>query len=421
MKNSTKFVLLLGLLIVCALVVYMFFMPKNTVSDVNTDNSTIWLIENEFPEWFPVYKVTGESAVEKDFLVAPHTTNYEDGWIFIMDHQGKLKRSKRLSSFAYSFREILGEDGKTYYAYQQVEWPMPRSWWALEMTHIVLMDEDLNEIDDNIKLLKHWWIPYDWYPSENHEYEVLWKDHYILAAAVETAVDNIPGHEWESYYVFNNIVQEQKDWEVVWQRESIDYPELYDTQLTIGDWNGYNVKISEMNPENYGVADYAHINAFEYTDDNKLLISFRNIGLVKVDLNTNKIMWVMSKKRNDIKWLNPEDIWLYQHDVEILDDWSFTIFDNSWDENKRSRLCRYKIDDENNELINVETYITNRPESRFMWSAHLVDDDNSIFDIAYWWNMSDIAFEEFDFNTNKQLMRMWFDDGHDLYSIERWL
>ena len=420
MKNITKTITLVVLFIVFVLCLICFKQWTSTVNHIKVVKPTTGLVENNFPEWFPSYNVWGSSKDKRDFLVTPHTTNYEDWFIFIMDYKGKLKRSKRLNSYAYSFRNILGEDGNIYYAYQQVEESTPRSYWALEATHIVLMDENLNEIDNNIKLLKYWWIPYDWYPNENHEYEVLWKNHYILAAAIETTVENIPGHEWESYYVFNNVIQAQKDWKVIWQRESIDYPELYNLWID-SDRESYDTKDSGTDEEKYSVADYAHINAFEYTDDHKLLISFRNIGLVKVDLNTNKIIWVMSRKRNDIKWLNLEDVWLYQHDVEILDDWSFTIFDNSWSDTDNSRIVRYWVDDKKKELIDVKIYKSTRPKSKFMWSAYLADELTDTYDISYGWNMSDIAFEEFDFQNNKQLMWMRFDDWYDLYSIERGL
>ena len=86
-----------------------------------------------------------------------------------------------------------------------------------------------------------------------------------------------------------------------------------------------------------------------------------------------------------------------------------------------SRLCRYKIDDEKKQLISIKIHRTNRPKSRFMGSATLVDENNSIYDIAYGGGMGDIAFEEFNFKKNKQTMWMRFDDWHDLYSIERGL
>lgn len=424
-NKSSKILLVVILFIIFALGLFYINSYKQQAKKVNhvkVEKPMTGLVENDFPEWFPTYKVWWESVSDKDFLITPLIDSYEDWRVFIMDYKGKLKWSKRLSSYANGFRQFLGEDGNIYYAYQQIEWKIPRSRFSwLEATRLVLMDKDLNEIDNNIRLLKYGSIPYDWYPSENHEYEVLGSGYYILGAVIEVEVNNIPGHEWESYYVFNNVVQWQKDWKVIWQWESIDYPELYDAQLDIDWWDKYNTKNFKLFKERYAVADYAHMNAFEYTDDNKLLISLRNIGLVKVDLNTNKIIWVMSRKRNDIKWLQMEDVWLYQHDVEILDDWSFTIFDNSWSDTDNSRVCRYKIDDEDKQLVYVKTYKSTRPKSGFMGSAHLVNDDNSIFDIAYWWNMKDIGFEEYNFQDNKQLMWMRFDDWYNLYSVERWL
>lgn len=70
-----------------------------------------------------------------------------------------------------------------------------------------------------------------------------------------------------------------------------------------------------------------------------------------------------------------------------------------------------------NKLTQFKEYKCEVQYSPFMGSAKLLDEENETFLINYGGNISDPAFEIYSFKEKKQLMKMKYDKGHDLYNI----
>ncbi|MCQ2603663.1 MAG: aryl-sulfate sulfotransferase [Spirochaetia bacterium] len=366
----------------------------------------------------PTFTVEGESLSHEDFLIAPHSGNYKTGWLIVIDYQGNLKYSKKLPGYAYSFKKFQYKDGTVRYAYQQVDGIMAGTNGFYDDTHLVLMNDCFDVIDDHIALLKSNLIPYDNYPCENHDYEVLGDDHFILTAAVPITLTNIPGYEGIEVNIFDNVIQEQKDGKVIWEYSSaLNSPELFASTLYFSANSADSIDYSAPPRNGSSHMDYAHINAVTFADDGDFYISFRNIGLIRLDHDTKKVEWLMSRNHNDFTGIEKGDIGLFQHDLRVNDDGSITIFDNSGCGTNNTRICRYWLDEQNRKVTDKKFYISEVKKSPFMGSAMLLDEDSQTFLIAYGGNISDPAFEEYSFRDRKQTMRFVFDKGYDLYQI----
>ena len=227
-----------------------------------------------------------------------------------------VKWYKHIPSFGYNFKQHYNSNNELRYSYMVTERPLNGQY---DMCHTNIMNDKMEIIDEDIRMLKHGTVK-NQYPLECHTFTFLDDKHYIMTAVNTVKVKNIPGYENKYYYVINNIIQEQKDGEVVWHFETIDYPELYTASCKNNSFEDGTTDI--------GAADYAHINAISKDKNGDILVSFRNIGMVKINYKTKEIMWIMGRNRNDIVGLNIKDIPYLQHDVRYLTDGSFTIFDN---------------------------------------------------------------------------------------------
>ena len=69
-------------------------------------------------------------------------------------------------------------------------------------------------------------------------------------------------------------------------------------------------------------SDYAHMNSVVRTSDGKYLyISFKHIGIVKIDYHSKKVLWILgANAKKDIE--TPEDFvyFRHQHDLHLIDD-----------------------------------------------------------------------------------------------------
>ena len=362
---------------------------------------------DDLPNDFPRFTVTGESAVKSDILITPYTSNFKTGYIFITDYKGQLKWYKHIPSFGYNFKQHYNTNNELRYSYMVTERPLNGQY---DMCHTNIMNDKMEIIDKDIRMLKYGTVK-NQYPLECHTFTFLDDKHYIMTAVNTVKVKNIPGFENKYYYVINNIIQEQKDGEVIWHFETIDYPELY---LASCKNNSFEDGMNDI-----GAADYAHINAISKDKNGDILISFRNIGLVKVNYETKEIMWIVGRSRNDIVGLDATDIPYLQHDVRYLADGSFTIFDNCGCPEDYSRVCRYWINDETKTLIQVKTYDSHFPRSIALGYSELVDDENDVYDITYGICTGAPALEEYDFKNNQSNFTLTFDNGAYLYNISR--
>lgn len=384
--------------------------------NLSAENVTGTMNEGLLPADFPEYEITGSSISDEDYLISMYgATKSQKNYIFVMSAEGRIKWYKQVPFMAFNFRKIQYPDGTIRYAYQQTESirEVENINGGMYFTHIVLMDENFQVINDNIRPVAYGSITEETNFCESHDYKILGDNHYLLTSVTLSTVDNIPGMEGTQVQVVNAIIQEQKDGQVVMQWESIEHPELYSASLTNNEYAAFTAGTTDE------FTDYVHLNAIAVDPQTyDLLISCRSVGLMKIDRETGEILWIMGRGQNDIQGLEQSQIGLLQHDVRYLDDGSFTIFDNSGGQNSSSRVCRYWIDEDTKTLVRFQEYPTEYYSSA-MGSAELLDEETDTYTIVYGMGVADMAFEERNFSTNTVNMRLKFTDGQVLYRVFR--
>ena len=377
-------------------------------------DGSLYVVPNDLshvPSDMNKFTTTGKSCSVGDILVTPHTDNSNVGWLFVLDNNFCVKKYKKLSSFAYSFRKHKNSAGEIRYTYAQTvnkEHPKIPQNGGYDNTKLVVADEDLETLYE-YKLKAHGTVT-EGHPGENHEYIYFDDNHYMMLAYVGAVVNNIPEHSG-SYKAVNCVIQEVKNNQVVFHWESIEHPELYTYSCFNKDFTNFP---STQNIYN----DYCHMNGFmvDPLNENHLIVSFRGTGLVKIDKTTGDILWLFGRGgRIDFEGMTADQTPYLQHHATRLDDGSIICFDNSGCATNNTRICRYWLDEENMELIDFKQYVTKHPRSRFMGSVDMVKE--GVFLINYGGAYSGVTFEEYDFNKNRQNMSFTFSDGTDCYRV----
>ena len=369
--------------------------------------------KKSMPKDYTHFKVAGESVTGNNILITPHTSNFGTGYITELDCTGKIVRYKHIPKFAFTPRKFRFSDGTVYYVFAQSEYRADHDY---DMAKLVVLDGNFETVNDDVRLLPYGSIKEDDDGLiDPHDYVVLGKNHFILMAMRYSVADNIPGFEGRKIQVKNIIIQEQKDGEVVFQFETNDHPELF---AVCGRYMvGHN--LPPMNFENYiegaeWYADPIHLNSMWLDRErDELLLSMRQIGLVKISHRDGSIKWVMGRRRCDISGVTAEMLPLLQHDARGHRDGTITVFDNM-SRDRHTRICEYKIDEDNLKLEYFNEYISNYPRSFFMGNALRVGD--GVYQLAYGGGMK-IGFEECDFKSGKQNMKLVFDSGDDMYQV----
>lgn len=342
----------------------------------------------DLPNDFPKFKVVGESPYEGNFFITPHDNNYNFGYFIIINRKGEILHYKKTNKgLVYAPKKYVNSKGQNRYTFLEViTRTEPSGVPYYEHSELVILDENFDEID-RVRHKACGDIPNN-FPTENHDYTYIDDGHYIIS----------------SYYngantFKENSLQEIKNGKVVFHWQTKDHSELK--------------TISHTTP----TGDYAHFNALQVDVDGNWIVSFRNIGIVKINRQSKgEIMWVMGRNRNDFSGILSSQICFQQHDVQLQPDGSFTVFDNYGHE--KSRVCRYYLNENTMKCDKYKEYITTYNRSPFMGSGTIVDDENDVLDICYG-GAFNIAFEEYDFKNNKQLMKVTFDDGSDMYRVYR--
>jgi arylsulfate sulfotransferase len=360
---------------------------------VKSNGSVVAVPEVHFirPKWHLPYQAIGYSKNENDFYY------YQGRSAVIMNHYGYVKHWIQEENNIQNFRRYENKLGQNRYVYtvQVHDTPMPKGNAGYWLCELVVLDENFKEIDR--QRIKASGRIKDDYPMENHDYVYIDDGHYMIPTAYPNTVDNIPNVNG-SYKVFNNVIQEVKNSQVVFHWESIDYPELFKLSHYLND-----PADCPSTGEKY--LDYAHINSMFIDErDQNLLVSFRHIGIVKIDRQTGAILWMLAKNRCDIKGIDENMIPSMQHDARYNYDHSITLFDDSGSTTDNARVMRYWIDEKKLTAIKVKEYVCPYGKSQSQGSATLIDEENEIFDIAYGGGHPNISFHEYSFKYNKELM-----------------
>ena len=349
---------------------------------------------------FPIdkNKIKGRSKYSGNIYLAPANNSK----CKVIDPNGAIIFEKELGNKVYNFEKRYNSKGQLRYTYgveggQAIQ--ISSGGYFTQYYNIV--DENFNFIKKDIKLKAGGNIP-EGHPCENHFFEYIDDNHYIVTAYAGTIVDNVPGLPGR-YKACNCVIQEIKDDKLVFHWESINHPEFYNYSCMYKDFANYGENQSVYN-------DYCHSNALVIDPkDGNFIVSFRHTGIAKINRQTGDVMWMFGRGgRIDFEGMTEEHCGFLQHDIRIQPDGSFTIFDNYGCSTDNSRICRYWLDEENMRLVKFKEYVTPRKRSMFMGSAILLDDDTETFFIGYGGLSTDngtpdmsVVFDEINFSTGE--------------------
>lgn len=352
----------------------------------------------------------GESINNKNILISPLTykMNQEKGELIVLSSKGKILNYNLIPYQAIGFSQPIAKR----YSYCILDEPAPKNVNGfIECGTLHLTDENFNIIN-KIRMKKFGSYKQEGNPVSGHGYYFFNDNHYIVFGNQPAILKLKNGEE---IMTINCIIQEQKDDKVIWQFETNDYPELFSYAL-----------IKNKNITNI-YTDYAHLNCIIPSKDNKFLyLSYRNIGIIKIEKDTKKFKWVFGKGYTNLilpKEINLNNIFCFQHDIRLFNEDEFTLFNNNdgpTDENKanpqiKSQVIYCKIKDKKIEKYNI--YNTTHIASRSMGGAIPIEQD--VFDISYGSFRTGINAEEYNFKEQKQYMSIQFDTNAFMYRMER--
>lgn len=207
------------------------------------------------------------------------------------------------------------------------------------------------------------------YVTDLHELLILPNNHALLMSYDPQVVrmDTIvPGGD-PNAIVDGLIIQElDAAKNVVFQWRSWDHFEITDADTNIDLTAAY--------------IDYVHGNAIEVDRDGNLLISSRHLcEITKIDRQTGDVIWRWGGKKNQFTFSNDSRGFSYQHDIRVLDNGNYTLFDNGNYLNPlHSSALEYQLDEQNRTATLVWSYRDPNIFGGFMGSARRLANNNTL-------------------------------------------
>ncbi|MFI3260052.1 MAG: aryl-sulfate sulfotransferase [Rikenellaceae bacterium] len=219
----------------------------------------------------------------------------------------------------------------------------------------VVMDEHYQEIDVVGNIIATETVGA--LPLDNHQFHIIDLGHYLISAYNEKVVYNIPNLE-DGVSVYETIIQEIKDGELIFNWESSLHPEFYD----LFDYR-------EFSYDSVIPFDYLHFNSVMIDpSDGNFVVSFRALSsIIKMDRESGEIIWVLGGK-GDYFDLDADATMIGQHDAWAFGDGVYTIFNNNYYSEaalqgagesiggEYSGAIKYFLDEQNFEVLSYERY-----------------------------------------------------------------
>ena len=353
---------------------------------------------NTLSSTFPKYSSYGESNYEGDYYLTTFSMNYTgDHYIFILNKQGKITYYKKTNMVSFDFTAHKNKKGEIRYMYLEGKKPNFEGATSIVGCELVVLDAKYNEID-RIKYLNK---DGTYSLLDNHTYMYIDDEHYILTSYTLRKIED------KNVEVLDCLIHEIKDGKVIWEFNSGDYPELYDCSTVEG-------------------KDYIHINSIDLDkDDGNIICSFRNIdALIKLDRKTGQIMWMLGGKKDEFN-LSNEEKFSKQHSWISIGNNTYFVYDNG-NENRRTRIVKFVLDEKNKKVIEYKEYDTNI-YAVMMGSIRIIDLDKQVNLICYGGKITKTntnfrniyLVEEINFATNKLEFGFTFLDGHQIYNANK--
>ncbi len=361
-------------------------------------------------------KWQGTSPVNKTFLIAPLGKKSP---IMIFNAAGQLLVKKQTNGFPAELRQLYDLSGYSYFSGTTAVGPRCAQGYNANGRYTLGKLYITDNYLDTRKVI-------DYIPTPNipkvlglhfHGNYVLGEEHFLVQAISmeEVLVDNV------KTYVVNCILQEQLNGEVVWEWQSIDCPELFNASFARNEY--HNQKVLDK----VYACDYAHMNSAVKTSDGKYVyISFKHIGIIKLDYSTKELIWIIGPGPKTDRTLElPKKAlqFAHQHDIHLIDNNTIYFWDNS-------HFCYTELKVENDEIIYCSsTSYPTKCTHTVMGNAVKVSDN--IIDLCYGLRYPLLPhvylqpiIVEYDMETGKKLMELTIYDRSDelvnvMYQVNR--
>ncbi|MBN1479498.1 aryl-sulfate sulfotransferase [candidate division KSB1 bacterium] len=201
------------------------------------------------------------------------------------------------------------------------------------------------------------------YQTDEHELQVLEDGHYLLIGIRQTQVDMRQYVEGGSRNasVLESIIQEfTPEHDLIFQWRAWDHFDIADTYVPI------------ENELTSSSIRFPHMNAIDIDTDGHILLSSRHLSeITKINRQTGEIMWRLGGEKNQFTFINdplngPEN----QHDVRVVGENRFTVFDNGNEHNPPvSRATEYLVDPDSMKATLVWEFRDN-PDKYSYWMGN---------------------------------------------------
>ena len=351
------------------------------------------------PDGLPEYTMTGETDLTGNFFVSfVYTKN-----IIMFDGKGNIVWAKHedqpdgANTGFWDFKKHV-IDGKTYYSYHDQDGSKDKYGLAgYAPGERVILDSNFNEVKRIT--FEQSDIVDKGHPLDGHDFLLIDLNHYIMSGYIKDRVYNIPGYETEGSEVIYSYLQEVKDGEKIWDWRSVDYPEIY--SLVVEDANPDADDFANVK----GAPDYIHFNAMRLNDDGDLVCSFRHLNTILCldrTKQTEQIKWKLSGNGDDFGI--PDDQKTSSQHYVTVDGGTVNAFDNH-NITERTRVCTYKVDMDNTELLEFHEYRIDGKFSSACGSAQRIHDD--VFMLGWGKAENDnVCMCVYDFAEQKELITM---------------
>lgn len=279
------------------------------------------------PSDFPWVNITVNDNPDTGYIFINNWSN--PYYMMILDNSGfpiwYLKTSDRRRDFK------VQKDGRLTMLARNI---------AYRSSHIAL--------DSTYTLVDTFYVPAP-YSIDEHELQVLPSGHYFvigtesryydLRDSVETEISN-------TRVIGNHVIEMDAEDNPVLIWRCWDHLDITDA---IG-----------VGFDRFSTIEYTHMNAIEIDHDGHILVSSRNLAEVtKINRQTGQIIWRLGGRNNYFTWIDYDSM-SWQHDIRVLDNGHYTVFDNG---NRRpearatwSRALELDLDLENMTATNVWEY-----------------------------------------------------------------
>ncbi len=226
-------------------------------------------------------------------------------------------------------------------------------------------------MDSTYAVVDTFFYPAD-YKIDEHELQVLPNGHYFLIVTDTRYVDmsdSVAGGKSNALVVGNHVAEMDADDNCILLWRSWDHFDITDA-------------IYEHLDASY--IDYVHMNAIEIDHDGHILTSSRFLSEVsKIHRQTGEFIWRLGGVNNQFDWVNDDLQISYQHDIRVLSDGHYTVFDNgNHNASYLTRGLEVELDTVNWTATKIWEFNNDSSYSRYLGNVQRLPNGNTLINWA---------------------------------------